>query len=321
MIPLRILVVEDHEPFARLICSMLEQMSDLQVVGQASDGLQAVQIAEELQPDLIVLDIGLPTLNGMEVARQLRKLAPETKVLFLSQESSSDVVLDALKLGALGYVHKLRAQNELLPAIEAVLGGKQFVSSNLKDWESTDSEAAPTPHRHEVQFYSDDTVFLDSFATFIVSALEAGNAVIVVVTEPHRDSLLLKLRAHGFDVAAAIGEGRYISMDAAATIETFMVNGQIDEVRFSQVVRDLIVSAAKAAKGDRPRVAACGECAHLLWAQGKVEAAIRDEQLWDEIAKTCDVDILCAYPLDSFHREDDSHIFKSICAEHSAVHT
>ena len=110
-------------------------------------------------------------------------------------------------------------------------------------------------------------------------------------------------------------------MDAADTIATFMVNDLIDEVRFSKAVRDLIVSTAKAAKGDRRRVAACGECAHLLWAQGKVEAAIRDEQLWDEIAKTCDVDILCGYPMSSFHREEDSHIFQRICAEHSAVYS
>jgi DNA-binding NarL/FixJ family response regulator len=101
---------------------------DLQVICEVSDGLEAVQKAEELQPDLIVLDIGLPKMNGFEVARRIRKLNPESKILFLSQESSADVVQEALSLGALGYVLKARAGTELLAALDAVRRGKQFVS-------------------------------------------------------------------------------------------------------------------------------------------------------------------------------------------------
>jgi DNA-binding NarL/FixJ family response regulator len=125
----RVLVVDDYEPFRRLVCSTLEKRSDLRVVGEAADGLEAVQKAEELQPDLIVLDIGLPTLNGMEAARRIRKLAPESKIIFLSQESSSEVVQVALSLGAWGYVVKARAGSDLFAAVEAVLLGKHFVSS------------------------------------------------------------------------------------------------------------------------------------------------------------------------------------------------
>ena len=100
----------------------------MQVVCEVSDGLEAVQKAEELKPDLILLDIGLPTLNGIEAARQIRKLAPESKILFLSQESSADVVQEALNLGALGYVVKADARRDLSDAVEAVLLGEQFVS-------------------------------------------------------------------------------------------------------------------------------------------------------------------------------------------------
>ena len=102
---------------------------ELQVICEVSDGLQAVQKAEELQPDLILLDIGLPTLNGIEAARQILKLAPESKIIFLSQESSDDVVQEALRLGAWGYVVKTRAESELLAAVESVLSGKQFGSA------------------------------------------------------------------------------------------------------------------------------------------------------------------------------------------------
>jgi DNA-binding NarL/FixJ family response regulator len=101
----------------------------LQVICEVSDGLDAVQKAEELKPDLILLDIGLPTLNGIEAARQIRKLAPDSKIIFLSQEPSVDVVREALSLGAWGYVVKTLAGNDLFAAVESVLLGKRFVSS------------------------------------------------------------------------------------------------------------------------------------------------------------------------------------------------
>jgi DNA-binding NarL/FixJ family response regulator len=86
---------------------------------------------EGLEPDLVLLDIGLPTLNGIEAARQIRKLAPESRIIFVSQESSPDVVQEALNLGALGYVLKTGAALDLLAAVEAVLDGRQFVSGGL----------------------------------------------------------------------------------------------------------------------------------------------------------------------------------------------
>jgi DNA-binding NarL/FixJ family response regulator len=110
---------------------MLGQRPDLQILCEASDGLEAVKIAAELQPDLVVLDIGLPGLHGIEAARRIRELSPDSKVLFVSQESSADVVQEALTAGWLGYVFKAHAQQELLVAVEAALQSKQFVSSAL----------------------------------------------------------------------------------------------------------------------------------------------------------------------------------------------
>jgi DNA-binding NarL/FixJ family response regulator len=125
----RVLVVEDFAPFRRFIHSTLQARLDLQLIAEVSDGLEAVQKAGELHPDLILLDIGLPTLNGIEAARQIRKLAPQSKILFVSQESSSDVIEEALSSGAMGYVIKTQAAIELLAAVEAVCQGRQFVSS------------------------------------------------------------------------------------------------------------------------------------------------------------------------------------------------
>ena len=335
----RVLVVDDHEPFRRFACSTLAKRRDLQVIGEASDGLEAVRKAEELQPDLIVLDIGLPTLNGIEVARRIRKLCPECKILFMSQESSADVAQEAFRLGALGYIVKAHAGSELLTAVEAVCQGKQFVSKGLSghNWTSAADVKAPdcllqpevqpppaskranSTHCHEVQFYSDDAAFLLGFSRFIEAALKAGNPVIVIATKSHQTSLLQKLLSSGVDGAAAIEQGFYLSLDVAEALSAFMVNDLPDSVRFRKLMGDQIVLAAKATKAKHPRIAACGEMAPTLWAQGRADAAIQVEQVTDEIAKTCNVDILCGYVLNSFQREQESHIYQRICAEHATV--
>jgi DNA-binding NarL/FixJ family response regulator len=139
--PVRILVVDDFEPWRQHICSTLKARQELQMVGDASDGLEAVHKAEGLKPDLILLDIGLPNLNGIEAARQIRKLAPESKIIFGSQESSLDVVQEALNVGARGYVLKTRAAMDLIPAVEAVLEGRQFVSTGLSGQNFTHAKA------------------------------------------------------------------------------------------------------------------------------------------------------------------------------------
>src|SRR6266850_6440702 len=122
----RILVVEDVAPLRQFISSTLAKESDLQVICEVGDGLEAVQKAEELKPDLILLDIGLPTQSGIAAARQIRKLAFKSKIIFLTQESSADVVQEARSLGACGYVVKAKAGSELLAAVKAVISGKLF---------------------------------------------------------------------------------------------------------------------------------------------------------------------------------------------------
>jgi len=142
----RIVVVDDYEPWHHFVLTTLRREPGLQIIGHLLDGLDVVQKAEELQPDLILLDIGLPTLNGIEAARRIRKVAPASKILFVSANRSPDIAEQALSTGAGGYVVKSDAACELLPAVEAVLQGKRFVSASLAGHHLVASEG-----RHQIE--------------------------------------------------------------------------------------------------------------------------------------------------------------------------
>ena len=336
---IRVLVVDDYEPWRRFASATLRKEPELQLLGEVSGGVEAVQQAQKLQPDLILLDIGLPTMNGIEAARRIRKVSPRSKILFLSENRSPDIVEEALSTGARGYVVKPDAAGDLLPAVKAVLEGKRFVSSSLADLnDQPDPQTGARLHgdnvttliptqnagsvrHHEVGFYSDDQHFLDGVTRFIGAALRAGNAAIVVATESHRESLLLEMQAQGLDIGTAIEQGRYIPLDAADALSPFMVNGKSDPVRFLELFGDLIVTAREAAKGASPRVSVFGEGVHLLWAQGEVEAAIQIEKLCNKLTQIHDVDILCGYFLDSVQGGMDDQFLQRICAEHSTVYS
>lgn len=125
---INVLVVEDNAPFRQFVRNTIEGEIGSVAITEATDGLAAVQLALEIRPDLIVLDITLPLLDGLEAARRILKASSASKILFLSQESSRDVVREAFRIGARGYVVKSDAGRELKAALRAVLRGDRFVS-------------------------------------------------------------------------------------------------------------------------------------------------------------------------------------------------
>jgi DNA-binding NarL/FixJ family response regulator len=131
--PIRVLVVEDFEPFRRVLRSALQERWDLQLVGEVSDGLEAVQTARVMQPDLILMDIGLPTMNGIEAAKRIKSEFPALKILFVSENRHPEVVQQALSEDVGGYVLKSDVARELVAAMQAVLEGRKFISSNLRE--------------------------------------------------------------------------------------------------------------------------------------------------------------------------------------------
>jgi DNA-binding NarL/FixJ family response regulator len=138
---IRVLIVDDHEGWRRQVRQLLRERPGFQVVGEVSDGLEAVEKAKLLKPDLIVLDIGLPKLNGIEVTRQVRQLSPSSKVIILSQENSPDVIDVALSTGAEGYVYKPDIRRRLLPVIEIALVRKDSQADEAqRAWRETANE-------------------------------------------------------------------------------------------------------------------------------------------------------------------------------------
>jgi DNA-binding NarL/FixJ family response regulator len=124
-------VVDDYAPWHEFVSKTLQKEPELEITGKAFDGLEAIEKAEQLQPDLVLLDIGLPKLNGIEAARLIREVSPASKILVVSENRSPDVARKALETGAAGYVVKSDGARELLSAVRAVLEGKQFISSSL----------------------------------------------------------------------------------------------------------------------------------------------------------------------------------------------
>jgi len=139
LLQVRTLVVDDFASFRRRVCWMLDENPQVRIIGEAADGLEAVQKAEDFQPDLILLDSDLPKLSGLEAARQIRLTAPKSKILFLTQDLDPAVVQEAFSLGARGYVIKSDASRELLSAVRVVILGKQYVSRALAAYDLTDA--------------------------------------------------------------------------------------------------------------------------------------------------------------------------------------
>jgi len=172
---------------------------------------------------------------------------------------------------------------------------------------------------HVVQFYGDDGFLLDELSRFIGPALGAGEAAVVIATKEHRDGLCRRLQMWGLDPNWAVVQGRYIALDAAETLSKIMVGGWPDAARFAEVVGSLIATIAAGPGGEPRRIAAFGEMVALLWVDGKPDAAIRLEQLWNDLARIHRFSLRCAYPISSFYREEHGELLLKICAEHSNV--
>jgi len=129
----RVLLADDYEPFRRCVSSLFLKYPGWKIVGEVSDGLEAVQKAQELNPDVVLLDLSLPTIDGIEAANRIRRTAPATKIVFITAYYDSELMQKVLRSQAEGYVLKWEITRDLFPAVEAALCGRKFVSTRLTD--------------------------------------------------------------------------------------------------------------------------------------------------------------------------------------------
>jgi PAS domain-containing protein len=178
----------------------------------------------------------------------------------------------------------------------------------------------PVKHacRHAVQFYENDSALIEALGQHIGTALDAGDTAIVIATKAHRHALAEELRLCKIDVSIALKAGLYIELDAAKTLASFMVGGGPDKDKFEQTVGVLVSQAAARTKPGH-RLVAFGEMVALLWAEGKRDATVRLEELWNDLAQHHTFDLLCGYPIGVFDRLEHRQLFFSICGEHTEV--
>ncbi|MDB5047117.1 MAG: Blue-light-activated protein [Fibrobacteres bacterium] len=173
----------------------------------------------------------------------------------------------------------------------------------------------PDDSGHFVQFYENDGVLIDTVSAFIGAGLGAGEGAIIICTETHGKSLEEALSSHGIDMALVKSRGQLLILDARQTLAKFMVDGLPDEDRFMTTIGGAI---AKTGKG-RPALRAFGEMVALLWADGKPDAAIGLEQLWNKLGKTFAFSLFCAYPINGFGDSSQGKLFAHICSEHTGI--
>jgi DNA-binding NarL/FixJ family response regulator len=318
----RVLVVDDFEPWRRHVSSTLGQSSRWQIVADAADGAEAIQKAAALRPDVILLDVGLPTLNGIEAARRILAHDPNLKVLFVSEHQSWEIAEAALCTGARGYICKSDSGRELLPAMDSIVQGRRFVAGRLggRIVGQRTHGRSPNSRRHEAAFYSNNELFLEDWTSIAADALTTGATFIVLAVDEHRNRLPAMLEARGVNVARAVRDGRFISFSVAEAISQWMVDGFPDETRFWPAVTSVMLAAARASTSEPPHVVACGECAPRLCARGDARAAIRLEQLWDEVATIYNLDVFCGYSSNGCRCDDPGDLRERLTAVHTAMY-
>jgi len=315
-----VLVVDDYEPWRRRVAAELGKSDRWRVTGECADGGDAVREASARKPDLIVLDIGLKTMNGVEAARRILAENPAARILFLTGQQSPDIAEAALATGARGYLLKTEAGGVLVRAVEAVSAGARFISPGLPA-DIIDSAPGVNGYTHHAVFHSDQRALAEEYARFVERALERGQPVLVVAPRACLDEIHERLEGRGVPVGRAIDRGQYAAVDTVAELSRLMPDGRYDRDRFRQCATTLLDQVARTGAASGHRAAVCGEVAPQLWRDGRSDTAVDVERIWDEAVRATGVDLMCGYCVDAARLADaDYSVFRQICDAHGTVH-
>jgi DNA-binding NarL/FixJ family response regulator len=200
--PFRIFVADDHEVVRRGLCALLQAQPDWEVCGEAADGREALEKTQKLKPDVVILDIGMPSLNGLEATRQILKINPQTKILILTLHDSDQVVREVLNAGARGFLLKSDAARDLVAAVEALRRDKTYFTSKVAAMvlegflkNGAPAAVAATPNRGRLTPREREIVQLLAEGKS-TKEVAVALGLSVKTAETHRSNIMRKLELH-----------------------------------------------------------------------------------------------------------------------------
>jgi DNA-binding NarL/FixJ family response regulator len=349
---LRILIVDDHESVRRGVRSLLSGREEWSICGEAEDGLEAIEKAKRLQPDIVLMDITMPRMDGVQATKVIRQKVPEAKVILISQNGSSVGRRQAADADARDFVAKIDLSRDLLPTIERVAGqrnpkmmsdrrgGERVALSDVLPASPPSSEEpafkqkmggrmsqdiqnepwcglldAAAPRDHIVQLYQDEQFLSRAVCRFAVSAINHGEGVILVPTSAHWNALRPRLEAEGVDIKAAQSCGQLTVVDADKLLPQFMRNAMPDAPLFLGLAGETV---AQARGGDRfTKVRWWGEMVNVLWERGDVAASMGLEDLFHKLAHDRNIAIFCSFLMDNFDGDVHARMLPRLGQNHS----
>jgi CheY-like chemotaxis protein len=329
----RILVADDHELVRRGVRSLLQTRPDIEVCGEATDGRDAIEQARSLTPDLIVMDISMPGLNGLNATRIIQRENSHCKVIIITQNDGKVAREQARSVNANGVVAKSDLSRDLLRTIGRVMmenntdlghakgahgshnsAGIDGVAAGVGEpWRGLLANAAPRDHI--VQLYQDQQFLNRAVCRFAAAAITNGEGVILVPTVAHWDAFRPRLEAEGVDVRAAEKRGQLTVVDADNLLPTFMRDGMPD----SPVFMGLAANVVSQARGDGryAKVRWWGEMVNILWERGEVAASMNLEDQFDRLAHEQDIAIFCSFLMDNFDGSVNARMLPRLGENHS----
>jgi CheY-like chemotaxis protein len=302
--------VDDDGAILKAISRFLA--ADFDVVAAVTDGREALETVPRLDPDVVVLDISMPGLDGLQTAAELQRLGVRSKVVFLTMNQDDAFVASAIKSGATGYVLKMQASSDLLPALRHALAGRRYLPS-LAPLAMTDTVA------HALQFRGDDSSWLDDITDALIGALLRGDIIATALMTSNRDAIALRMDERGWNHADLEAQGRYLVFDAEKAATQVMRDGQCDRDSIGRMIADLEHARASSAAGSRRQLTIVGEIAGVLCRRGNAEAALELEGIWDELTAALPIITICTYPVACFDDDRAHGLASRISTYHSVI--
>jgi DNA-binding NarL/FixJ family response regulator len=282
---LRILIADDHAPLRRSIRSLLESHAQWSVCGEAADGEEAIEEAERLRPDVVLLDISMPKLNGLEAARRIRQSVPTAQLLVLTMHSSDQLPEEARRAGARDVVMKSDADRSLIGAIESLRAPDRAIplaGSVIRQW------------RHVAAFFRSEEERYRVLAPFIADGLAVGEKAIHIIDPPDRDRHVRRLTEAGIDVAGAVARHQLVLLPWN---EAYLRDGRFDQQAMIDLLRQML------GEGTAQGYPLTRGIAHMEWAlqdRPGVHDLIEYEWRLNDVLAECDDVVICAYDLTKF---------------------